>query len=208
MLDARLAPERVVLTDPVDGWRTWTVAGSRDGTDARLLPIAGRGRWPVRSPMLAVCGKGRHHRVPGVACTCGIHATHDPDVLRRTRDPAVLGRVALWGRVLEHELGYRAELAYPQRLALICPLCFWQRGLERSNPPEHVVRHRGGRMVPLCGPHLDLSRRYGYPVRRVLDAPVVERALLDAYAVDLLRPSLGGRRGAVAGGGGPGQPFA
>jgi len=36
----------------------------------------------------------------------------------------VIGTVALWGGVIEHELGYRAEFGYPQRLRLICPECF------------------------------------------------------------------------------------
>jgi len=31
----------------------------------------------------------------------------------------VVGRVALWGRVVEHELGYRAERAYPLGLTLV-----------------------------------------------------------------------------------------
>jgi hypothetical protein len=205
MLDALPAPAREILTEPIEGWRTWALAGSRDGSRVRLLPTFGRGAWPARSPMRAVCGKGRRHAVPGLTCTCGIHATRDPDLVRRTRDPATLGRVALWGRVLEHELGFRAELGYPQRLALICSLCFWQWGVDRSDPPEHVVRHRGGRMVPLCDAHLELSRRYDYPARRVLTASVVEQALLDAYAVDVLRPLLGRRGRAVPSGGGPGQ---
>ncbi|MGH2635532.1 MAG: hypothetical protein ACRDHU_05230 [Actinomycetota bacterium] len=188
MLDARVAPGREVLTDAIDGWRTWTLAGSRDGSEAILLPIAGTGKtWPRGSPARAECGRRRHHRVPGLDCTCGIHATHTFDLLRRTRDPAVLGMVALWGRVLEHEHGYRAEFGYPQRLALVCPLCFWQWGARGSNRPEVVVRRRGGRLVPLCGPHLELCRRYGYPARRVLDAGPIERAVLDAYAVDVLR---------------------
>jgi len=42
-------------------------------------------------------------------------------------------------------------------------------------------------MVPMCEPHLELCRRYGYPARRVLDAGVVEWALLGAYAADVLR---------------------
>jgi hypothetical protein len=42
-------------------------------------------------------------------------------------------------------------------------------------------------MVPLCGPHLELCRRFGYPVRHVLAAGEVERAILDTYAVDVLR---------------------
>ncbi|MGZ8600645.1 MAG: hypothetical protein ACXWX6_10660, partial [Actinomycetota bacterium] len=146
--------------------------------------------WPPRLPVAAECAKRRHHHVPGLDCTCGIHATLATDRLRRTRDPAVLGRVALWGRVLEHEHGFRAEQGYPQRLALICQLCFWQWGAEHSNPPDVVVRRRGGRLVPLCEPHLELCRRYGYPARHLLAAGVVERALLDAYAVDVLRVGL------------------
>lgn len=187
MLDARPAPGRAIVSEAIDGYRTWTVAGSREGSEAVLLPIAGTGKaWPRRAPAHAECGRRRHHRVPGSDCTCGIHATRAIGHLRRTRDPAVLGTVALWGRVLEHEHGYRAEFGYPQRLALVCLLCFWQWGA-RSNPPYVVVRHRRGRMIPLCVVHLELCRRYGYPARHVLDAGVVERALLDAYAVDVLR---------------------
>jgi len=33
--------------------------------------------------------------------------------------PRFLGEVALWGRVIEHEHGYRAERARPTRLILI-----------------------------------------------------------------------------------------
>jgi hypothetical protein len=196
MLDARRAPDLEVLTEPIVGWRAWAIRGTTDGTEVRLLPLAAGGAaWTPRVPAVAVCVKRRHHRVPALDCRCGIHATHDPHVLRRTRDPAVLGRVALWGRVIEHELGYRAEFGYPQRLALLCELCFWQRGAGHAEPPEVVIRHRGGQMVPLCGPHAELSRRHGYPARRLLDAGRVERVLLDAYAVDVLRlverPGLG-----------------
>jgi hypothetical protein len=187
VLEASLAAGTDVLTEAIQGWRTWTVAGSRDGTEAYLLPIAGTGRaWPFRRPVRAECARRRFHRVPGIDCTCGIHATTSTDRLRRTRDPAAFGTVALWGRVLEHSHGYRAEYGYPQRLALVCALCLWRRGARGPNRPELVVRHRGGRMVPLCRPHLELCRRYGYPVTRLLDRGIIERALLDAYAVDVL----------------------
>jgi hypothetical protein len=42
-------------------------------------------------------------------------------------------------------------------------------------------------MVPLCGPHLELSRRYGYRVPRILSARTVESELLATYAIDPLR---------------------
>ena len=174
-------------TDPILAWRTWTLAGSRDLGEVRLLPIAGDGKpWPVRDPARAACRRPpRHHIVPGFGCRCGLHATRAPDPLRRTRDPAVLGTVALWGRVVEHEHGYRGEFGYPQRLRLACYLCFWQWGVPGAC--EVVARRLGGRMVPLCGPHLELSVRYGYRVGRLLPAGHVEQALLSTYAVDVLR---------------------
>ena len=174
--------------EPVQAWRCWTLWGSRDGSRVRLTPIAGDGRaWPVGRPASAACIRDRTHLVPQLSCTCGLYAVPDPDQLRRARDPAVLGTVALWGRIVEHERGFRAELAYPQRLRLLCYLCFSLWGDHAPSECAAVVRHRGGRMVPLCEPHLELSRRYGYRMRRVLPAGPVESALLSAYAVDPLR---------------------
>lgn len=186
-LPAHLEAPSTSSTDPILAWRTWTLAGSRDGEDVRLLPIAGDGRpWPVREPARAGCRQPpRHHAVPGFDCRCGLHATHTLDLLRRTRDPAVLGTVALWGTIVEHDHGFRAELGYPQRLRLACYLCFWQWG--EPGECKFVARRLGGRMVPLCGPHLELSLRYGYRVGRLLPADRVEQALLSAYAVDMLR---------------------
>ncbi len=175
------------LAEPLMGWRAWTLAGTRTGDDVRLRPIAGDGRpWPPRTPAWAACARHRGHAVPDPWCTCGLHAVPGPDALRRTRDPAVLGTVALWGRVIEHDAGWRAAFAYPQRLRLICYLCFATWGTHTPGGCSVVIRHRGGRMVPLCAPHLELSRRYGYPMPRLLDADVVESGLLSAYAVDLL----------------------
>lgn len=188
MLAARLDAPASVLFEPINAWRTWTLAGSRRGDEVHLLPIAGDGRpWPARTPASASCTRHRSHRRPEPNCTCGFYAMHGPDPLRRTRDPAVLGTVALWGRVVEHALGFRAELAYPQRLRLICYLCFSLWGTRFPSECAHVIRHRGGRMVPLCEPHLELSRRYGYRIPRLLEARPVEQALLATYAVDLLR---------------------
>ena len=73
------------------------------------------------------------------------------------------GRVALWGRVIEHELGYRARYGYPQRLRLICQFCFWQWGTHGVTP---TVR----RLVPAGRAAADVRRprRDGRPLR---DAP-------------------------------------
>jgi hypothetical protein len=42
-------------------------------------------------------------------------------------------------------------------------------------------------MLPLCEPHLGTAIRYGLRPRVTVDAGTIERTLLDAYAVDLLR---------------------
>lgn len=181
--------EAPALTEPIVAWRTWTLAGSRDASSVRLLPIAGDGKpWPARVPASATCTKSRHHAVPHLGCTCGLHAVAEAETLRRTRDPAVLGTVALWGPIAEHDLGYRAAFAYPQRLRLVCYLCFSFWAIHAPGRVEIVVRHRGGRMVPLCAPHLELSRRFDYPMPAVLPAGAVTAALLSTYAVDLLPP--------------------
>ena len=184
------------LPEPIHAWRTWTLVGSRDGSRVRLAPIAGDGRpWPPRRPAEASCTRHRSHVRPELDCTCGLHAVESPDELRRTRDPAVLGSVALWGRIVEHEHGFRAALAYPQRLRLLCYLCFTSWGSNGPGDCEVVVRHRRGRMVPLCGPHLELSRRYGYHLPRILSARTIESELLATYAVDLLRELVGANGG-------------
>ena len=183
-----LAPPAAHTLEPIRAWRTWTLVGSRDGARVRLTPIAGDGKpWPPRRPAIASCTRDRRHVRPELDCTCGLHAVTDPDELRRARVPAVLGTVALWGRIVEHERGFRSSLAYPQRLRLVCYLCFALWGRRAPGDAAFVVRHRRGRMVPLCEPHLELSRRYGYPIPAILSAPAVESALLDTYAVDPLR---------------------
>jgi hypothetical protein len=195
-MPTRLETPVATLPEPIHAWRTWTLVGSRDGSRVRLAPIAGDGRpWPPLRPAEASCTRHRSHVRPELDCTCGLHAVESPDELRRTRDPAVLGTVALWGRIVEHEHGFRAALAYPQRLRLLCYLCFTSWGGNGPGDCEVVVRHRRGRMVPLCGPHLELSRRYGYHLARILSARTIESELLATYAVDLLRELVGANGG-------------
>jgi hypothetical protein len=105
-------------------------------------------------------------------------------LLRHARDPAVIGRVALWGRIVEHDLGYRAAFAYPSLLTLVCELCFWQWGLERAR--ADLVAVRRGRLLPLCEPHVELANRYGYRTPHLVPSDEVQQAMLDAYAVEPL----------------------
>lgn len=55
---------------------------------------------------------------PAEGCTCGIYAANDRAVAERYGQGGlgtyVLGRVALWGKVIIYDQGFRAEYAYPQ----------------------------------------------------------------------------------------------
>jgi hypothetical protein len=172
--------------EPIIAWRTWQLSGRRDGSNLRLRPVAGHARpWAPQKPTEAVCRLARMHVAPNVDCTCGLHATHDPDPLRRTKSPAVLGRVALWGRIVEHELGFRAQFGYPQRLGLVCFLCFWRWGPLRCR--AEIVGHFGrGRLMPLCEEHFRAALRYGMTPASRLDAEAVDQALRETYSVDAL----------------------
>ncbi len=125
--------------EPVIGWRSWAVV--RNGADFRLRSIAFTDVWPVREAFVATCYKAVSHfplrlwrRPPRHApvtldCDCGIHAATDvasaaaylhlyDDVPQRSICHRALGRVALWGTVVEGDLGWRASRAYPQEILL------------------------------------------------------------------------------------------
>jgi hypothetical protein len=104
------------------GWRVWCVVATRDGP--RLASVIKDELWPLGEELVARCHAGEHHEAPDEACTCGIYAAREPATvwtyLRGRDDPptirSVLGRVALWGRVVEHEHGWRVSHAVPLEL--------------------------------------------------------------------------------------------
>jgi hypothetical protein len=114
---------------PVVGWRAW--AFSSPAADRQLLSLNAGVPWPIRRRAAAVCL--RHgsdaHIAPVFGCTCGLYATRD----RSEQFPGlgrngVVGEVALWGRIVRHERGYRAEYAYPTRI--LVPFDFHAQVLE------------------------------------------------------------------------------
>jgi hypothetical protein len=182
-------------SEPVVGWRVWNLG---DGDDGPVLWPAGSGTdpWPRRRPMLARCSVPRvltwrrtRHEAPDPACHCGIHASDSLEVVARERPawlPApVIGRVALWGRTIAHERGWRARYAYPDRLRLACVVCAW---IEPGPGVPTVVHAFGGRRYTLCEDHAaGLELPGGRRTMAVAgDARTLQSRLLEAYAVDLL----------------------
>jgi hypothetical protein len=119
------APDYV---EPVLGWRMWWAVES--GGELHLSSVFYSVTWPHREPLVATCNRfrlsfwrfGDRHAAPGERCECGVYAaplkslrTYLQGSFRMRRMP-VVGRVALWGTVLEHERGWRASIAYPERL--------------------------------------------------------------------------------------------
>lgn len=114
------------LISPIVGWRVWQ-------WDADGLRSLGGEPWLPGRPLVArcrmfgseklVCTNADHgsHAVPSFECTCGIYASKTLDHLRRAQFwqyGSVHGEVSLWGLTVEHEHGFRGEMAYPRTLYL------------------------------------------------------------------------------------------
>jgi hypothetical protein len=182
------------LSDAVHAWRAWTIRAERGTRTPLLAPIGGDRRpWTPRTAMRARCPRHRSHHAPDPRCACGLYAVKDAALLMTARDPAVLGTVDLWGTIVEHERGFRGEFAYPQRLGLICPFCFWNRGAAAAVEVGHVARSRRRRLVPMCDAHLELARCTGYVVDALLDPAAVLEGLLGTYGVEQIDRGLASR---------------
>lgn len=88
--------------------------------------------------------------------------------------------MALWGRVAEHRLGWRAAVAYPSSITLVCHVCLFQRGVHAS-PPDVVVGHRDGSLVPLCDDHLRVARACDQAFAALIPAETVFEDLTRSY---------------------------
>lgn len=122
------APEPVELpvttsTEPLTGFRRWNLH-RRYPDGLYLASETVNVPWPPLDRFDAEC-RWPHtasHEAPHHACDCGIYAIAESVQVPFSDDdvsPHVVGEVYLWGRVIEHEHGYRAQYAYPKRLAVV-----------------------------------------------------------------------------------------
>jgi hypothetical protein len=112
---------------PIIGFRAWT-------WDTRGLKSLCGQRWHPGLALAARCRAsvvvgtivGRTeaaddaHDAPQARCTCGVYAAKSLEHLRKNRYDrcGIYGEVSLWGTVVEHERGWRAQFAYPKSLIL------------------------------------------------------------------------------------------
>jgi hypothetical protein len=157
--------------EPIVGYRMWgyTSAGGRvELHSLRCMTPAGgcpweavASHWVVASCEILLALKGligelekerfrTAHEVPGDECQCGFYAMSSLRGLLAEADPrylhhegAVLGRVALAGKVIEHEHGYRAERA---RILELIPIQGTEVSVKRLGD---LLALPVGRSVPL-----------------------------------------------------------
>jgi hypothetical protein len=173
---------RSVGSDPIEGWRTWRLVrrGNEAGLGSLFSPDE---RWNPRVAARAVCAvEGSYHPAPALDCRCGYYAYAERARLAgASRRSAVVGAVAMWGEVIGHDFGYRAQYAYPQRLRLVCGSCL---RVGRDRVPRWVVERRE-ELTAVCARHAPRLRRRSARI----PAARVEAELLGAYAVELLPPT-------------------
>ncbi len=133
----------MIVREPIVGWRQWNFMYphflANLGNDTIYVP---------REKIEARCEQKDHseQQAPHLTCMCGIYAYKEkPRLLREIRNSCsgfiprkamtelirmrlVYGEINLWGKVIEHEDGYRAQFGYPKRLwctPAIEPLAGW-----------------------------------------------------------------------------------
>ena len=95
-------------TEPIVGYRAWIPSEPYEGKVVLRSAVKQEFFWPYRLP------------VHGDVATSGVYALKNlSSVLQmfgyQEGDYHLFGEVYLWGRVMQHAEGYRAEFAYPKR---------------------------------------------------------------------------------------------
>ena len=104
--------------DAVVGWRYWQVTGGR------LRSVTQRGvQWKPGRVLTARC-MGAGHQAPDEGCDCGVYGARDLESLRQhglclAPEALAVGRVALWGRVLDDESGWRGQYGVPVSVSVV-----------------------------------------------------------------------------------------
>lgn len=102
-------PDRI---SPIVGYRVWN-------WHATKLSSLNRMAWRPGRALIAKC-RTTDHEAPVDHCSCGVYATKSYQHLQQIIPVGafVHGEVYLWGTVVEHDAGYRAQFAYPKSLVL------------------------------------------------------------------------------------------
>ena len=167
--------------EPVIGWRTWSIGWNGDGV--HLTSPMQEYDWQPMQPNRARCRSHFGRQLPNLGCGCGFYAVSHlqrlPVAVASGFSIGAVGSVSMWGRVVEHTAGYRGQLAYPDRIRLVCGRCFVAR---RDGVPTRIEHSDEGRLVPVCDAHAT----EGHPSVEGMTPAELEQEVLSAYAVDVL----------------------
>ena len=100
---------------PIIGCRVWRWGASGLKSLNGVL-------WHPGRAASAKCVPRVRHESPRLDCRCGVYAAKTFDRLERMgyteAEGGVRGEVFLWGRVVEHDHGWRAQFAYPRNFVV------------------------------------------------------------------------------------------
>lgn len=118
-----------VGSECIIGWRQWSIQGAdlMSMSSHNIIP------WDYLKPFKARCEvtleEHESHDAPFRDCSCGIYAAKtlaDLETsgyhLGEVDNHRVVGSVKLWGKIIPHERGYRAQYAYPNLILCTNPL--------------------------------------------------------------------------------------
>jgi hypothetical protein len=149
---------------PIIGYRVWKweKTGLKSLCGERWKPsqlLAARCRASAVVGTIACRVEGHDsHDAPQAKCTCGVYASKSLEQLLTTgyAKCGIHGEVYLWGTVVEHELGWRAQFAYPKTLLLPSDL-IPSDTKEMESRLEALAAYStdifivgGGQSIPLC----------------------------------------------------------
>jgi hypothetical protein len=124
-----VAPDYVT---PVTGWRFWKIRKSPKDGNLWLKSVIRNDLWPPKEKFEAQRvskGVSQTGVPPETHSKCGIYAYKTSRNALENLDRccyrgSFLGKVNLWGVIQKHELGYRAQYAYPVSINMgICCMC-------------------------------------------------------------------------------------
>src|SRR5215831_5147157 len=214
-------------TAPVIGWRFWSLRqGFSEAGHTTIWVLTSKNEtvWRPRVAMRATCQAGPLvpfqavpptpvHDAPTQQCTCGVYAFRPESFVKGIWSlplGCVVGGIKGWGRVMEHQTGWRAASAYPSSIFLFCAWCYseghWTRAdwvgfgslldVMMANAPTPRARTALGAAVM---PHLDTpmgicDRHWDAPAERppirghVHSAADITARLLADYGVKEAAP--------------------
>jgi hypothetical protein len=177
--------------EAIRAWRAWIVV--LDQRKIRLASGVFQTLWEPRQELSAACRRrhwpfphlGRRepvqHAAPDMSCECGVYGGRDPRAAIKYLTPRyatsydgvlpwpvigqVIGRVSLWGTVIECGHGWRAAAAYPHDL-LVVPV-----GRDGRAEVRHLAENVA-RELSVYGVPVDVLPCTGYnEVESLLPAP-------------------------------------